>query len=224
LHSSAYRNLAQLRDGGVLIVGAGNSGAEIALEVVRTHPTWLAGRDVGHIPFRIEGGAAQLLARPLFRIVLHRLLTTDTPMGRRARPRFLSGSGLPLIRVKPNDLTAAGVMRVPKEVDVQNGRPLLADGRALDVANVIWATGYTPGFLWIDVPVFGEHGPLHTRGVVASAPGLYFVGLDFLYAASSAMVHGVSRDAEYVTRHIVSRSEASPARVSSAQDSAYTSR
>jgi putative flavoprotein involved in K+ transport len=77
------------------------------------------------------------------------------------------------------------------------------------VANVIWATGYTPGFSWIDLPVFGEREPLHTRGVVTSAPGLYFIGLDFLYAVSSAMIHGVSRDAEYVARHIASRSERS---------------
>jgi putative flavoprotein involved in K+ transport len=204
-HSSAYRNPTQLRAGGVLIVGAGNSGAEIAMEVARTHPTWLAGRDVGHIPFRIEGGAARLLVRPLFRVVFHRVLSMATPIGRKARPKFLSG-GLPLIRVKPKDLAAAGVKRLPKVAGAQDGRPQLEDGRTLDVANVIWATGYQPGFSWIDLPVFGEREPLHTRGVVTSQPGLYFIGLDFLYAVSSAMIHGVSRDAEYIVKHIASRS------------------
>ena len=100
----------------------------------------------------------------------------------------------------------------------------MEDGSALDVANVIWATGYTPGFSWIDLPVFGEREPLHTRGVVPSQPGLYFVGLEFLYAVSSAMVHGVSRDAEYVARHIASRSETLTAQVNSSPDSAYASR
>jgi putative flavoprotein involved in K+ transport len=225
LHSSAYRNPSQLREGGVLIVGAGNSGAEIAMEVVRTHPTWLAGRDVGHIPFRIGGGAAQVLVRPLFRVVFHRVLSTATPIGRKARPKFMAG-GLPLIRVKPKDLIAAGVVRVPRVIGVQDGRPHLAGGRTLDVANVIWATGFTPGFLWIDLPVFGEREPLHTRGVVMSEPGLYFIGLDFLYAVSSAMIHGVSRDAEHIVRHIASRSETSTARVSSSPDGAnsYASR
>jgi putative flavoprotein involved in K+ transport len=214
LHSSAYRNLSQLREGGVLIVGAGNSGAEIAMEVARTHPTWLSGRDVGHIPFRVESWLAPLLVRPIFRVVFHRILSTATPIGRKARPKFLSG-GLPLIRVKPKDLTAVGVVRVPKVTGVQDGQPGLQDGRTLDVANVIWATGYTPGFSWIDLPVFGEREPLHTRGVVTSEPGLYFIGLDFLYAVSSAMIHGVSRDAEYIARHIASRSETSTPRVNS---------
>ena len=54
LHSSEYRNPGQLRPGAVLIVGAGNSGAEIARELAATHRTWLSGRDVGHVPFRIS--------------------------------------------------------------------------------------------------------------------------------------------------------------------------
>jgi putative flavoprotein involved in K+ transport len=207
LHSSAYRNPSQLREGGVLIVGAGNSGAEIAMEVVRHHPTWLAGRDVGHVPFRIEGTLARLVVRPLFRIVFHRVLTLDTPIGRRARARVSAtgSSALPLIRVKPKDLAAARVVRVPRIVGAQDGLPQAEDGRRLEVANVIWCTGYEPGFSWIDLPVFGEREPLHRRGVVTSVPGLYFVGLDFLYAVSSSMVHGVSRDAAYIVQDIVRR-------------------
>jgi putative flavoprotein involved in K+ transport len=206
LHSSAYRSPSQLREGGVLLVGVGNSGAEIAMEVVRTRPTWLAGRDVGHIPFRIESRVTPLVLRPLFRVVFHRLLTVDTPMGRRVRSKRLPGGGFPLIRVKPKDLTAAGVVRVPRVAGVQDGQPLLEDGRTLDVANIIWCTGYTPNFSsWIDLPVLGEHEPLHTRGIVTKEPGLYFVGLLFLYAASSEMVHGVSRDAKYIVQAIARR-------------------
>jgi putative flavoprotein involved in K+ transport len=88
---------------------------------------------------------------------------------------------------------------------VQDGRPVLADGRTLDATNVIWCTGYTPGFSWIDLPILGEHEPLHTRGIVTKEPGLYFVGLLFLYAASSEMIHGVSRDAEYIVQDIARR-------------------
>src|SRR6266540_4416335 len=82
LHSTDYRNLSQLRNGGVLIVGAGNSGSEIALEVARAgHPTWMSGRDTGHVPFRIEGMAARLvLAQLVLRFLFHRILTTDTPL------------------------------------------------------------------------------------------------------------------------------------------------
>ena len=89
---------------------------------------------------------------------------------------------------------------------VRDGLPLLEDGRTFEADNVIWCTGFDPGFSWIDLPIFGEDGvPLHQRGIVADEPGLYFVGLLFLYAPSSAMVHGVGRDAEHVVKHIVSR-------------------
>jgi putative flavoprotein involved in K+ transport len=205
LHSTGYRNPSQLQEGGVLVVGAGNSGAEIALEVASRHPTWLAGRESGHVPFRIEGTAARFVFQPLmFRVVGHRVLTVDTPIGRRLRPKLLS-HGAPLVRVRPRDLAAAGIQRVPKVVGVRDGHPRLADQRALEVANVIWCTGSGPDFSWIDLPVFGknEHEPVHHRGVVADQPGLYFVGLSFLYAMSSGFLPGVDRDAEHIVRAIL---------------------
>ena len=207
LHSSAYRNLGQLKPGGVLIAGAGNSGAELAIEATRGgHPTWMAGNDTGHIPFRPESFLGRNLLAPLvLRFVFHRLLTVRTPLGRRLRPKML-GKGAPLIRVKPVDLAAAGVQRVPRVVGVQEGRPLLADGRMLSVANVIWCSGYHPGFDWIELPIFADEGTLlHQGGVVGKAPGLYFVGLTFLYAMSSSMIHGVSRDAERIVKTIVAQ-------------------
>jgi putative flavoprotein involved in K+ transport len=204
MHSYDYRNLAQLQHGGVLIAGAGNSGAELAMEVARGgHQTWMSGRDTGHIPFRLESFLGRNLLAPLvLRFVFHRLLTVRTPLGRKARPKILSKGG-PLIRVKPKDLAAAGVQRVPRVIGVRNGRPLLEDGRMLDVANVIWCGGFHPGFEWIDLPVFGKSGELlHQGGVVESQPGLYFVGLTFLYAMSSSMIHGVGRDAARIVRAI----------------------
>jgi putative flavoprotein involved in K+ transport len=207
LHSSEYRNPAQLRGGGVLIVGAGNSGAEIALEVARSHPTWVSGRDTGHLPFRIEGAASRLLLAPLaLRFIFHRVLTVNTPVGRKVRPKVLFRGG-PLIRVKPEALAAAGIHRVPRTIGAREGLPALEDGGVLDVANVIWCTGYDPGFSWIDLPVFGQDGqPIHRRGVVTNEPGLYFVGLHFLYALSSTMIHGVGRDAEHIAGIIAARS------------------
>jgi putative flavoprotein involved in K+ transport len=206
LHSSEYRNLGQLREGAVLVAGAGNSGAEIAIEVARSHATWMAGRETGHVPFRIDGVAARVVLVPfLFRVVFHRVLTIKTPMGRKARPNALKG-GAPLIRVKRADLTTAGVQRVPRVVGVRNGLPLLEDARTLDVTNVIWCTGFHPGFSWIDLPVFADSGaPLHEGGVVTSEPGLYFVGLHFLYAFSSTMIHGVGRDADRIAAAIAAR-------------------
>ena len=207
LHSGEYRNPSQLQEGGVLAVGVGNSGGEIALEVARGHPTWLAGRDTGHVPFRIEGAAARFLFQPLlFRFIGHHVLTVDTWIGRKVRPKLLS-RGAPLVRVKPKDIAAAGIERVPRVVGVRDGLPVLEDQRLLEVANVIWCTGFRPYFSWIDLPVFGEgeREPMHHRGILANEPGLYFVGLFFLYAMSSGFFRGVGRDAEHIVEYIASR-------------------
>jgi len=214
LHSFDYRNPAQFQEGAVLVVGAGNSGAEIALDAARAHDTCVAGRDTGHVPFRIDGLAARLvLVRLVLRVVFHRILTVATPMGRKVRAKVLHEGGV-LVRTKPRDLTAAGITRVPRVAGVRNGLPLLEDGRVLDVANVVWCTGFHPGFSWIDLPVFGPDGePQHDRGVVSSEPGLYFVGLHFLFAMSSVMIHGVGRDAERIADRIsATRREAGHAR------------
>jgi putative flavoprotein involved in K+ transport len=203
LHSSEYRNPSQLRDGAVLVAGAGNSGAEIAVEIARSHPTWMSGRTTGQVPFRLDSLIGRLVLVPfMFRVVFHRILTIKTPMGRKARPKAL-GRGAPLIRVKDVDLRAAGVRRVARVVGVRNGLPLLEDEQTLEVSNIIWCTGFHPGFSWIDLPIFAETGgPMHEGGVVTSEPGLYFVGLHFLYAFSSTMIHGVSRDAQRIAATI----------------------
>jgi putative flavoprotein involved in K+ transport len=201
LHSSQYRGPSQLREGGVLVVGAGNSGAEIAFELGRTRPAWLAGRNVGEIPVRHGSVAARFLL-PVIRFLGHRLLTVRTPIGRKVGPKLATGA-TPLIRVKAKDLTAAGIERVPRMVGVRDSLPLLEDERTLDVRNVIWCTGFRQDFSWIDLPVFDENGqPLHESGVVRSMPGLYFVGLLFLYSVTSDVLPGVGRDANRIAKHI----------------------
>jgi putative flavoprotein involved in K+ transport len=205
LHAHAYRNPAALPDGPVLVVGAGNSGAEIARELAGSRRTFLAGREPGHVPFAVDGGFGRRIGFRLIRFVGHHLLTTRTPLGRRLRPRLLHAAA-PLVRTRPAELAAAGVERVPRVAGVRDGRPLLEDGRTLDVAGVVWCTGYRPGFSWIDLPVLGPDGePLHRRGVVDAAPGLYFLGLHFLFAMSSATLVGVSRDASHVVRAVEAR-------------------
>jgi len=163
----------------------------------------MAGRDNGQVPFRPERFWGRNLLQPLVvGFVFHHLLTIRTPLGRKVRPAILSRGG-PLIRVKRSDLNAAGVRRVPRVVGARDGRPLLEDGRTLDVANIVWCTGFHAGFDWIDLPIFDADGEVNHRcGVVESQPGLYFVGLPFLYSMSSSMIHGVGRDAARVVRAI----------------------
>ncbi len=205
LHSSEYRNPSQLQPGGVLVVGAGNSGADIGLEVVREHPTSISGRDTGHVPFRIETWVARNLLIRLVRFTGQHVLTMRTPLGRKAHRHLLAHGG-PLIRVKPKDIAAAGIERVPRTSGARDGRPILEDGRALDVSNVIWCTGFRHDFRWIHLPVFDDGGlPIHQRGVVPAEPGLYFMSLPFQYSESSGVITGVARDAKYVARHLLTR-------------------
>jgi putative flavoprotein involved in K+ transport len=204
LHSSDYQGPSQLRDGDILVVGAANSGAEIALEASATHRTWLSGRHPGSEPTR-PGTVVDRLFTPPFWFFISRVASVTNPVGRRIRPKMLKET-LPLGRVKPKDLDAAGVVRLPRTIAVRDGAPVMEDGRVIDVANVVWCTGYRPAFEWVHLDAFDEEGqPLHDRGVVAAEPGLYFIGLFFLTTLASSLVGGVGRDAEYIARHITTR-------------------
>lgn len=207
LHAQDYRNPDQLRPGDVLVVGVGNSGAEISVEVSRTHRTWLAGDKPMALPFRIDGFFGTHVALHVIRFMFVHVLTTGTPIGRKARPKMLRGPD-PLMRERPKDLRRAGVRRVPRITAVRDGRPVADDDQVLDVANVIWSTGYRPGLEWVDLPVLDDAGlPRQHRGVT-DEPGLYFVGQNFLFAKASETLPGVSRDASYVVDHLMSTTTA----------------
>jgi putative flavoprotein involved in K+ transport len=207
LHSSDYRNPSQLQEGRVLVVGASHSGADIAHEAAAEHETILSGRDTGQIPSSVETRRGRGGQRVLFFLGSH-LLTMDTPLGRKMRPHVRHG-GAPLLRYRKKDLRAAGVERVfERTVAVQDGLPVLDDGRVLDVRNVVWCTGFRHDYTWIKVPLEqGEDGyPVQYRGAVDSAPGLYFVGMLFLHSFASMLIVGASKDAERVAKHLAARS------------------
>jgi len=198
LHSSAYRNPDQLPEADVLVVGAGNSGAEIAVDLAATRRTYLSGRESGYIPV--------VLIHNRFSLWLaDRVLTTDTMLGRKMSEAHRD-RGAPLVRLKPKVIASAGVELVPKIEGVIDGKPRLADGRILDVAAVVWATGFRLDFGWIELPIFDDGGyPIHHRGVVDAAPGLYFLGLPFQYTPTSEHVGGVGKDARYISEYIAAR-------------------
>ena len=217
LHSNDYRNLSQLQEGAVLVVGASHSGSDIAYEAAAKHETILSGVDTGQIPAKIDTRRGRMGFRLLFFAGTH-ILTADTPMGRKMRPHIRQG-GAPLLRNRRKDLLAAGVERtLARTVGVQDGRPMLDGGRVLDVRNVVWCTGFRPDFSWIDVPFeVGDDGyPVQYRGAVDSAPGLYFLGLLFLHSFTSMLVGGTGRDAERVVKHIESQAASSRVTASAA--------
>lgn len=199
MHSHEYRNPAQLPDGPVLLIGAGNSGAEIAMELSRTHKVYLSGRHVGHVPFNISGFLGRkLLVRLVIRGLFHRVLTMRTPMGRKFKSR-MHGHGMPLVRTRPGQLERAGVRRIGKITGIRNGKAVTDDGVELSFNSVIFCTGFDSGFDWIDLPVLDGDGiPRNRFGRSINVDGLYFTGLQFQYAVSSTMIGGVGRDARRV--------------------------
>jgi len=200
LHTSKYKNASQLT-GDVLVVGAGTSGVEIAIEAARAgHKTVLAGRGTGAIPpvfYALEG--------KFFWFYANKIASVRTPMGRRMKP-FVLHHGAPLIRVTMREALAAGVVRAPRITAVDGGFPVGDDGRQLQPQTIVWCTGFARDYSWIRFPVAGDDGyPKHVGGVADGEKGLYFMGLPFQTRLASGLIGGQGPDAAYVAETIAGR-------------------
>ena len=201
LTSIDYRGPEQLAAGPVLVVGAGNSGTDIALEAARNgHQVTISGRHPGQVPVDVDNPIGNLMSG----IFLRRLrnLTIDTEKGRAMRD---ARQGIMLVRNKLADLDRAGITRVARIESVIDGKPVTADGAAIDATTVVWATGSRPDFGWIHIDgVLDSDGePLQERGIALGCAGLGFVGLDFQYSAASGALFGMGADAEYVVAELL---------------------
>jgi putative flavoprotein involved in K+ transport len=205
LHSSEYRRPEDVPDGCVLVVGAGNSGHQIAEDLaadpnrqvhlsVGTRQTPLPARIFGQELFGILNSTG-LMNKPIGSRVGRRLKSRDTLIGSSTRQAKRRG-----IELHTRARSTAGTEVV------------FDDGSSLAVDAVIWATGFDTDHSWIDIPVFDSAGRVvHDRGVTAS-PGLYFLGLPWLHTRGSALLGWVKEDAEHLARRIASVATAMPPR------------
>jgi putative flavoprotein involved in K+ transport len=217
-HSNDYRRPSDLADGPVLVVGFSHSGADLAMEAAANgHATILSGKPHGQLPFSVDSRRGRA-AWPVLRFVGSNLLTIRTPIGRKMRDEIRRNGGAPLLRYRKSDLLRAGVeLAEARTVGIENAKPVLSDGRVLDVTNVIWCTGFRPDFSWIDLPIFRDDGfPEEKRGVVTAMPGIGFVGLIFQFGFTSMLVVGAGRDAEHVVDRLVRASSPQPRRAEGA--------
>jgi putative flavoprotein involved in K+ transport len=193
-HSADYRTPDALPPGPVLVVGGGNTGFQIAAELAATHEVHLSiGSRQMPLPQRLFG-------RDLFRFLVASGLmnqSVETRIGRRAQgSETLVGSGPRKLRRKH------GVAIRPRTVGASGTELSFEDGTTLEPSTVIWATGFGLDHSWIDVPVFDEAGKVEHRRGVTSAPGLYFLGLPWLYTRGSALLGWVGQDAQYIADRI----------------------
>jgi len=198
IHSSEYKNPGMIPEGDILVVGAGTSGVEIALEISKYRKTYISGKPTFHIPDNVTKYAGNL-----YWWVVKNVLTIKTPVGRKVKGKVLKGGG-PLISISAEDLDRSGVIRLQRMKGVMNGLPVMEDGAVADVKTVIWCTGFKPDFAWIEMDIQDETGwPVTDRGISKKQKGLYFMGMPFQYGLSSGLIGGVGRDAAYIGKKLV---------------------
>jgi putative flavoprotein involved in K+ transport len=200
IHSSDYRNPAQLPQGGhVLVVGGGNSGFQIAEELAATRKVDLAvGKRVPSLPQR-------LLGKDLFwwlSGIGFMKVSADSRLGQKLSQRDV------LIGSSARRLRRSGVTLRKRLASAAARRAVFDDGSEQDVDAIVWATGYRSDFSWIDIPGVGDErgGVIHRRGVT-DVPGLFFIGLTWQHTRGSALIGFVGDDAAFIAGRIGSQLE-----------------
>jgi putative flavoprotein involved in K+ transport len=197
LHSSDYRNPAQLPDGKVLVVGAGNSGLQIALELSRTREVHLA------VGSRQKAVAQRPLGRDLFWWLTKSGLI-NRPVTSPVAAWFRKRSGELVIGTSWADIDVAGIDVRPRLTSAAGVTARFGDDSVLDdIATVVWATGFRPDYSWLDVPNACDDSQVrHVRGR-SPVPGLWFVGLPWQHTRGSALLGFVGADAARVAGQVI---------------------
>ncbi len=197
LHSSSYRRPGDLPDGPVLVVGGGNSAAQLALELCARHEVTVAAPVVPRfLPERVLGVS-------IYRwLLLSGLLNAGagTPVGRFLHARHEAVLGRQLRRA----IRAGQVRLIAAPVVAADGPEVrLADGTSLRPRTVLWCTGFGPDTGWIDVPgaLTDDGAPRHERGASPVA-GLHWMGLPWQTRVNSSLIDGVDRDARLTAQRI----------------------
>ncbi|WP_020614951.1 flavin-containing monooxygenase [Paenibacillus daejeonensis] len=197
VHSSEYQNPEQLRKGNALVVGAGNSGAQIALELSRLHQVSIA---TAHNPVSLP---LRLLGKSIFFWFDKLGLLSASPesaIGQRIRKRPDPIFGMAFGRA-----IRRGVIRqVPKAVGVNGDSIVFEDGSKGRYDNIIWSTGFRPNYPWIHVPGALDHNSsLIQHGGRSPVNGLFVIGQPWQTRRSSALLGGVGKDAQAVVHMII---------------------
>jgi putative flavoprotein involved in K+ transport len=262
IHAARYRNPGLLPAGGVLVVGSGASGMQIAAELAgagrevilatgrharalrryRDRDLWWWLEQDGSLAQTVDEVGDIEAARKAPSLALTGAeggrdidLGTLERQGVRIAGRVLAAEGAVVEfgdNVREDAAEAdAKLLRLLDRFDEWAGRAAVDDElgspvrplpvrihapvsgsvdlAAARIATVVWATGYRQSYPWLDLDVLDDHGEMIHRRGVTDVPGLYVLGLRFLWRRGSHFVDGVGRDAEYLADVIVDRSAVS---------------
>jgi len=211
IHSSQYKNPEQITTKSVLLVGSGSSGVQICNLLCQSGK---------FEQIHIAQSKVLVLPSNIFGIQVHRFLhflglfdiRNDSLLGKLMYSN-LETKGDPIMRPAPIDLAKEyGVRVYGKLLSIDRSLLHFSDGQTLeaDDLTIIWCTGFRGDYSFIKVnksdEVFDSSNyPIHKRGVIGTALGLYFVGLRYQYTVASHDIYGVGADAEYIATHICNR-------------------
>src|SRR6478736_6342075 len=195
IHAAHYRNSSQLKEGTTLIVGAGNSGVQIATELAESREVYLSvGKRMKFLPYT-------LLNRSIFwwfQVLGVSKATIHSKLG-----QFMKKHD-PIIGKELKPLLSRGAVKKVSKVSKADGESLIfQNGEKVQPENIVWATGYHNDYEWIEVPniIDKNNNVIHDRGITKEK-GLYFLGLSWQYRRGSALLLGVGEDAKFLANHI----------------------
>lgn len=198
LHSSKYQRLSQIPKGDVLIVGGGNSGAQLAVELAKKHKVIIA--TSGHpwfLPVSIAGISLYWYTY-LFGILS---ADKDSIVSRYVRRR---GDGI--VGTDLRELIKQGTIKLiaSRLIDCKDNKAIFDNGEQHVVTNIIWATGFEPNYDWICVngAVSNKGLPIHDDGI-SPINGLYWLGLPWQRALNSSIINGIKKDGKFITNHLL---------------------
>jgi putative flavoprotein involved in K+ transport len=197
LHSSQYKDPSQLKEGSVLVVGGGNSGAQIAVELSKQHETYLSvGQKITYLPLSIANQSIFWWFEKIGILKADR----DSFIGRKIQEKPDPIFGYEL----KEQIQKGKVMLKSRTTSIDEDSIYFDDQTSVHVKNIIWATGFKFDYSWLDIPgLLDSQGKIiHQRGVT-TCDGLFFLGLPWQHRRGSALLLGVGDDAKYLYEQIV---------------------
>jgi putative flavoprotein involved in K+ transport len=199
IHSSEYKNPSQLKQGTTLVVGGGNSGAQIAAELSKDREVYLS---VGHkMMFLPQDVGDKSIFWYFDKLGVYKA-SHHSLFGKILKKKTDPIFGFELKRLIKNGT----VTLKSRAISAENNFIIFKDKTQIKVSNVVWATGYRPDYSWIEfAELFNKQGyPIHNRGVT-SQKGLFFIGLPWQHNRSSALIQGVGEDASYLYNQLLKK-------------------